>query len=257
MYSFNFWLENVLIVDIVKKTTMIPIKIRFPVNFMNAIDIEAQAQESTRSQYAEHMVRNGIAIFMMLDDFVNKKDRVGINICSSIIRIGINDLVDSDAKIRPTETFEMSYDPTQRWKEIEENFSKMEKYPTTVNFTDKLTEWLQVAADTVKQPLNLMIFMYIQASFVGWLYRSTRSENNPREDLEKMDKILEEIRGVYVIFNITEKGISINLKKRIKGKKSIKDKDLIGLITSPLVERLGTTNGKIQPQDRESGGYVF
>ncbi len=208
---------------------MIQVSVKFPDMFTNLLDDEAVSQKCTKSQYAEHLIRNGISIFMLMEHFKHEKNNVGIDVCGSIIRTGIINVKPGYAKHK-SDTKILACDPEIRWGELAENKRKMKcKGPTSFYLTDPLVEYLTTVANQIGKSMSIVVFMYMQTSLAGWLLRSSRSDDN--QNLEEADKIFDLIKYCYVSMDFDDGVLHVHLQKKDRSDKA---KNLANKLKSTL-----------------------
>ena len=111
-------------------------KIRFPVCFTAAIIEESYFKKASKSWYCEEMIRKGIAILKMLENYQKSGDDVGVNVCSNLIRTGIRNITQKNQLNFELDTHILSCNPKERWIEIQKDFFNMERKSTTLMLSD-------------------------------------------------------------------------------------------------------------------------
>ena len=196
-----------------KTSEIAKIPIRMPRDFGKIIKEESHIQNATNSQYIEHLIRNGIAIMQMHQDYAASGDKLGEMICGEVICTGIQGVHQKNEMEFLPETYRLSEKAKIRLDEIKQNFLRLKRKSTVLTITEILNDYLHECAYIYNQSLSLTIFMCLQAALSGWWLRS-----NPPDfdgfDPKKVDAVLEEIKNTYAVFDHDKDGkLLIFLKK--------------------------------------------
>ena len=192
-----------------------------PTNFIDAIRLQADTYQVPKSQQVETLIRNGIAVYLKMEEYIRINDTAGLNLCSTIIRSGFNGIqISTGGTLRLTGKRQLSANPKERMVELTMLHRDMEKVRTTITITDGLTEYMiHVSEQLDNVPMSLVVFLYLQTAFMAWQMRGSIDEESvPEQDREYVMNLLEELKQTIADFTYDEDGkLTVDYKKMEDG----------------------------------------
>lgn len=185
---------------------MIPINIHIPKYLDAFIAEEARAQGCLKSHEIETLILNGIAIYMMFDQFKGKDvDSIETRICWQIMCTYVKEAkVSSDAAFRlDMEILRPTEQEGPLFQQMLDRWAQTERVSTTIRVADDLAEYLSMATEAYAKPsLSLPATMYIQAAIAAWNMRKHFNAGVCKNaaEIEGAEKLLEEIHYTSVRF---------------------------------------------------------
>ena len=216
------------------------VTVRIPKDFWPIIDTENLFHSATQSQYFENLLKNGIAIQKMYQEYEASNNDEGTIVVGHIIRTGIKSIKQKNEMEFILDTHVLPENASARLIELKKDLLAHERKHTVLVLPDDLTEYLDKCSVECGESTNLMIFMFLQISLSCWWTKS-----NPQIfkglDPKKVDNIFDETQNISIEFKYENDILKFDLIK--KTKISPMTKTLAGL---PVM-------GKTQTQKREGG----
>jgi len=222
------------------------IKILMPVDLLDAIKTKADVNRTTKSHEVETLLRNGIAVYLKMEEYGRIKDTAGINLCRTILRGGFSGIQTLDGgSIRLTGVEQLSGDLEERMAQISRMQRKMKKVSTTITITDGLLEYMVRTSSTLDDaPMAFVVFLFLEAAFMAWHLRDNiDDESIPAEDREHALELLEELKQTFAGFAYDEDThLQVFPEKKTRGTKM------------PVQAAVGITSKSIQKKNRPRVG---
>lgn len=224
------------------------IKILMPEDLLNAISMKANIHKTTKSHEAETLLRNGVAIFLKMKEYSEAGNRVGINLCRTILRrgfSGIRELDGGSIRIIGMEVLPANLD--ERVARITRLHKNMKKVSTTITTTDGLLEYMVRTSGMLGDaPLSFVVFMFLEAALVAWHMRVNIDEESiPKRDREPTLKLLEDLKHTFAEFAYDEYGhLHVFSEKKTRGEE-------MPVQTAAEIASRSVQNGGGNPRGRE------
>ena len=198
------------------------IRIKIQSEFYDLINAESHAQGVAFSTYAEEMIRNGIAISMLLEKAVQEKQDIDIKLYSTMIRtwIDVTDITDGSIKLEP---HILSSKLEERMKQFAANNNLKKKKGTSYLVTEGLMEYLVTVSAQMSKPLSFVFLVFFQLGLSAWHYRQNLYEGIPAAELERTHKILDITKFASVDFDYEGGMLQVLLKLNDGQKKTSTD----------------------------------
>ena len=179
------------------------VKILMPVDLLAAINMKAVANRTTKSHETETLLRNGIAVYLKMEEYRKNNDTVGISLCRTILRGGFSGIrVLDGGSIRLTGKKRLSGDPEERVAQITQMQKKMKKVSTTITITDGLLEYMDYTSRALgNAPMAFVVFLFLEAAFMAWHLRvNVNDESIPVEYRERALELLDDLGQTFAEF---------------------------------------------------------
>ena len=174
-----------------------------PVDLLNAINMKAVANRTTKSHEAETLLRSGIAVYLKMEEYSKNHDAAGISLCRTILRGGFSGIrVLDGGSIRLTGTKRLSGDPEERVAQITRMQKKMKKVSTTFTITDGLLEYMVHTSGALgNAPMAFVVFLFLEAAFMAWHLRvNVNDDSIPTEYREHALELLDDLKQTFAEF---------------------------------------------------------
>lgn len=217
-----------------------------PVDLLDVIKMKASTNRTTTSHEMETLLRNGIAVYLKMEEYIKIKDATGINLCRIILRGGFSGIqIFDDKSIRLTGIEQLSGDLEERMTQISQIQRKMEKISTTITITDGLLEYMVSISSTLDDaPMTFVVFLFLEAAFMVWYLRCNIHDVSILvEDKEYIFKLLEELKQTFAGFAYDE-----DAHLRVFSEKIMRGAEM------PVQVAVGITNKSIQKKNRPRVG---
>ena len=185
------------------------IKILMPVDLLDAINMKAVTNRTTKSHETEVLLLNGIAVYLKMEEYGKSGDTVGINLCRTILRGGFRGIQVLDGgSIRLTGVELLSGDLEERMAQITRMQKQMKKVSTTITITDGLLEYMDYTSRALgNAPMASVVFLFLEAAFMAWHLRvNVNEESIPAKDRERALELLDDLRQTFAEFAYDEYG---------------------------------------------------
>ena len=185
------------------------VKILMPVDLLDAINMKAVTNRTTKSHEAETLLRNGIVVYLKMEEYGKNGNAVGINLCRTILRGGFSGIQVLDGgSIRLTGLEPLSGDLEERMAQITRMQKKMKKVSTTITITDGLLEYMDYTSRVLgNAPMAFVVFLFLEAAFMAWHLRvNVNDESIPAKDRERALELLDDLSQTFAEFAYDEYG---------------------------------------------------
>lgn len=222
------------------------VKILMPVDLYNAINMKAVTNRTTKSHEAEALLRNGIAVYLKMEEYGKNNDTAGINLCRTILRGGFSGIQVLDGgSIRLTGAEPLSGDLEERMAQITRMQKKMKKVSTTITITDGLLEYMDYTSRALgNAPMAFVVFLFLEAAFMAWHLRVNVNDGSvPAEYRERALELLDDLGQTFAEFAYDEYG-----RLQVFSEKKTRDAGM------PVKEAVEITGKSIQKKSRPGIG---